>query len=38
MNTAKDKLSRYMDAGFPILMYKTYDEMRAIDILVDVNG
>lgn len=37
LNTAKDKLSRYMDAGFPILMYKTYDEMRALDVLAEVN-
>lgn len=37
MNTSKDKLSRYMDAGFPILMYNTYDEPNAVNILVNLD-
>ena len=37
MNTSKDKLSRYMDAGFPILMYNTYDEPNAIYTLASLD-
>lgn len=37
MNTSKDKLSRYMDAGFPILMYNTYDEPNAVNTLTNLD-
>lgn len=37
MKTSKDKLARYMDAGFPILMYNTYDEPRAVENLVKLD-
>lgn len=37
MNTSESKLARYMDAGFPILMYNTYDEPNAVNTLANLD-
>lgn len=38
MDLTKERFSKYMDAGYPILLYKTYDELRALDMLAQLSG
>ena len=38
MNTLKEKMNRYMDAGFPILYLNTFEEEKADELIKSIIG
>ena len=36
--TTVEKISRYMDAGFPIIYYNTFEELKGMQTIIEASG